>query len=138
MNLVTIRMIIDVAGALEAGAPEGSLFMFDNRRLAGSRFQSTNRLHTAVSPGDRIVWLLSPIECEVYVALERIDMPGDFCEISQQTYEGTNIVYWAGTVKKPVGELPYDITFRVGTPENKMTTNRTARLIDAIQNGPHG
>lgn len=132
MNLVTIRIIIDAASALEAGSPQGSFFMFDDRRLAGSRFQRTDHLHTAVSPGDRIIWLLSPIECEVYAALTAIDICNDLCQVSPRTFEGTSIVYWEGEVKQAVDDLPYGMTFEIGGAKVSMTTDCASRLIDAV------
>lgn len=132
MSKISIRMIIDVVSALEAKTLHGSLFMFDDRRLAGSQFQGTDHLHSAVAPEDQIIWLPSPIECEVYMALTEIDIPSDICEVSSHTYEDTDILYWTGVVRKPVGSLPYRMTFEVGNQKTKMTTNYTHRLINAL------
>lgn len=134
MSEVSIRMIIDPATALEAGTPHGSLFMFDNRRRAGSLGQRTDHLQTAVAPNDIITWVLLPIECEVYVELEEINIDKEFCEVSSHYYPGTNVRYWTGKVKKAVGDLPYSMTFKVGRRHILMSTDSTARLIDAAKN----
>lgn len=136
MSEVSIRMIIDPATALEAGTPHGSLFMFDNRRRAGSQGQRTDRLQTAVAPNDIITWVLLPIECEVYVELAGINIDKDLCEVSSHYYPGTNVRYWTGKVKKAVGDLPYSMTFEVGRRHIQMSTDSTARLIDPVKTTP--
>lgn len=131
MRQITIRLVVDVVSVLETESLTRHLFMFDNNRLHGSIDQNTSHLATAVAPGDQIIWSVVPIECEAYAALSAVDVPAEFVEVTKNTYPGTNVSYWTGVVKKPVGDLSYGLTFELGTRTNTVSTDRTSRLIDA-------
>lgn len=135
MRQITIRLVIDVVSALETETLTGHLYMFDNNRLHGSLNQNTGSLATAVAPGDQIIWSVVPIECEAYAALSAIDVPAEFCEVTKSTYPGTNVSYWIGVVKQPVDDLPYALTFELGTKSTTMRTDGSSRLINANGKG---
>lgn len=132
MSFVTIRVIIDVASALETQSLENCLFMFDNRRLAGSTGEKTNQLCTVVSPGEQIMWTVMPFECEAYVALKNICFEGnDLFEAKERSFENTNVHYWELTTPKPppkdaangpayIYSMEFDVGDRNGNVELKV------------------
>lgn len=133
MKTINVRLVVDAAGALEAGTLAGYLYMMDDNRLGGSLEQGTAALATAVTTGDRIVWTLLPIECETHAAVHEIALPADICEVRREIYSGTDVSYWVGRVKQPVGDLPYGLTLELGSRAYTLDTGAAARLIDAAE-----
>ncbi|QIG95540.1 hypothetical protein [Bradyrhizobium sp. 6(2017)] len=137
MKAISVRMVVDVLAALETDTLAGSLYMIDNNRLGGSRNQATAALATAVAPGDRIIWTLVPIECETHAAVRAIELPAEICEVRRETYPGSDISFWVGSVKQPVGNLPYVLTLELGSRTRTLHNGTDARLIEAaLQTSP--
>jgi hypothetical protein len=127
--MISIKAIIDVVGALSSGTLSDSLHLFDDNRRGGSNNQGTYRLATAVKKGDQILWTIAPLECEAYAEITAIALPADICEVTRQTYPGTAIAYWIGTVKETVEDLPYSITMSLGHAGFSLTSDYGPRLI---------
>lgn len=137
MKTINVRMVVDVVGALEADTLAGHLYMIDDNRLGGSRDQATAALATATTPGDRIIWTLLPIECETHAAIGAIELPAQICEVRRETYPGSDICYWVGLVKQPVGDLLYGLTLELGSRTRTLTKGADARLINAALQASH-
>ncbi|MGY4566974.1 hypothetical protein [Bradyrhizobium sp. USDA 3256] len=135
---INILLVVDVVAALEADTLAGSLYMIDDNRLGGSRNQATAGLATSVAPGDEIIWTLLPIECENHAAIRAIKLPAEICEVRRETYPESDVSYWVGTVKQPVGDLPYGLTLELGSRMRTLDNGTDARLIDAALNASPG
>jgi hypothetical protein len=127
--MISIKAIIDVVKALTSGTLSDSVHLFDDNRRGGSSNQGTYRLATAVKKGDQILWTIAPLECEAYAEITAITLPPDICEVTRQTYPGTSIAYWIGTVKETVEDLPYSITMNLGHAGFSLTSDYGPRLI---------
>ncbi|WP_375791426.1 hypothetical protein ACE102_47590 (plasmid) [Bradyrhizobium sp. vgs-9] len=131
MKTINVRMVVDAVAALEANTLAGLLYMIDDNRLGGSRNQATAGLATAVTPGDRIIWTLLPIECETHAAVRAIELPAEICEVRRETYPESDVSYWVGSVKQPVGDLPYRLALELGSRTRTLDKGADPRLIDA-------
>jgi hypothetical protein len=127
--MINVKSIIDVVGALDDNTLAGNCYLYDDNRRGGSLNQGTHKLATAVKKGDQIIWTVTPMECEAYADITAINVPHDICEVKRYTYDGTAIVYWLGTVKEAVDDLPYSITLNVGSHSFSMTCDHGSRLI---------
>jgi hypothetical protein len=125
----TITSVIDVVGALATDSLDGQVYFMDTNKENGSKEQGTDQLKTMVSKGDRLVWIITPLECEAYAAIEDITIDISYCKPERNFYDGTNISYWVGTVKKNVSLLPYSIKFKVGTRDEPIATTSSLCLI---------
>lgn len=120
---ITIASVVDVVGVLATDSLSGQAYFMDTNKANGSTGQGTENLKTVVTKGDRLVWTVTPLEVEAYVAIDDIVIDKDYCEPKQSTYEGTDITYWTGTVKKDMTLTPYSIKFKVGTRAEPIATD---------------
>lgn len=125
----TIASVIDVVGALATDSLNGQVYFMDTNKANGSTNQGTENLRTAVSKGDRLVWTVIFLECEAYAAIDDIIIDKDYCEPKKETYEGTDVSYWVGIVKKDVTLTPYSIKFKVGTRDEPIATASSLCLV---------
>ncbi|MDY7047252.1 MAG: hypothetical protein RPG89_01135 [Microcystis panniformis WG22] len=126
---ITIASVIDVVGILATDSTEGQVYFMDTNKRNGSVGQGTEQLKTAVEKGDRLVWMVQPLECEAYAAIDDIIIDKEFCEPEKKTYEGTDISFWVGTVKKDITVTSYSVKFKVGTRAKSIATAPTLCLI---------
>jgi hypothetical protein len=124
MSIATIRVVLDVAAALDQEQLGGHLYMIDDQRLKGSQNQATDHLSTAVSSGDTIIWSIAPIECEVHADIQSIKIPPEVCEVERRFYPNTSISYWVGSVKAAAGgQFPYELVLEVGSEHHVMSNS---------------
>ncbi|WP_067467971.1 hypothetical protein [Actinomadura macra] len=124
---VSITAVVDPVAALAAGSMQGSLYLYDTNKAAGSSGFGTAELRTRVRAGDRLLWNVVVLECETYAAIDGIEIDERVCEPERKVYPGTDIVYWTGTVKRAVTEpVPYRLRFRLGTVAEPFTTPESA------------
>jgi hypothetical protein len=126
---ITIASVIDVVGALATDSLNGEIYFMDTNKENGSKEQGTDQLKTMVSTGDRLVWTVTFLECEAYAAIDDIVIDKSYVEPKKEIYEGTDVSYWVGTIKKNVSFLPYSIKFKVGTREESIATTSSLCLI---------
>ncbi|MDL2269644.1 hypothetical protein LJC41_06745, partial [Desulfosarcina sp. OttesenSCG-928-G17] len=106
--------------------------LIDNRGGRGSRDENTDRLQTAVGRSDKkIIWVSSPIECEVSCELTRVEMrtAGDLYRLEKKTYNGTNQPYWVAHVMAPPRDAEYRLVLTLG--ENIEMASTRAMLVKA-------
>ncbi|MDJ0511022.1 MAG: hypothetical protein QNJ64_17465 [Crocosphaera sp.] len=125
----TIASVIDVVGALATDSLSGQVYFMDTNKAGGSQNQGTENLRTVVKKGDRLVWTVIFLECEAYAAIDDIIIDKDCCEPKKEFYEGTDVSYWVGTVKKDVTITPYSVKFKVGTRAEPIETESSLFLI---------
>lgn len=117
-NTITIVSIIDNVSALAQGALDKNIYLLDNNKSNGSTGLGTDELKTRVQPGDILVWTVTSIEPELYVGITDIVMDKEYCNPRKQFYEGTDVAYWVGRVKKEiVDQLRYEVKYKLGTRE---------------------
>jgi hypothetical protein len=133
---ISISAVVDVVGALASGSLGGNLYLLDTNRDNGSTGAGTETLRTRVQAGDRVQWSVFALECEAYAAIADIVIDRDFCEVEKRTYPGTDVTYWAGTVKKDDGAVPYDIKFTLGTRTEPVMTQSTPFLVSGASTPP--
>ena len=126
---ITIASVIDVVGALANDSLSGQVYFMDTNKANGSTHQGTENLRTVVKKGDRLVWTVIFLECEAYVAIDDIIIDKDCCEPKKEFYEGTDVSYWVGTVKKDVTITPYSVKFKVGTRAEPIATDSSLCLV---------
>jgi hypothetical protein len=129
--MISINCRLDVLGALDEGTLTENLFMFDNRRMQGSRDEGTIQLATAVNEGDRILWTLTPLEVESFAEIAAIHIPPEICEPAQGYYVGSTVSYWFGTIKKAVDKIHYSLVVRLGPSHQQLTLDEGPSLIGA-------
>lgn len=128
--MITIKSVIDVAAVLDTQALDNNLYLYDSNRRSGSKREGTSQLATAVKKGDRIAWVMAPLECEIYTEIVQIGIPSAICEVVSHVFPGTNIVYWTGTVKKAItDEIKYSITYGLGPTRLQVATVEGPSLV---------
>lgn len=128
MTDITIRLVIDVIGALESGALSPNVYLFDSNRRGGSTGHGTAALATSAAVGDRLIWTIAPMECETFCEIAAIDLPEALCTVKREVFAGTNVSYWTGAVLGPVDDLPYTIALGIGHRGRTMTLDDGPRL----------
>jgi hypothetical protein len=123
---ISITAVVDVVGALATRGLSGNLYLLDTNKTGGSTGIGTEELKTKVKKGDQLLWTVLPLECEAYASIDDIMIDSAVCEVEQRTYPGTDISYWAGTVKKDIDAIPYQISFKLGTRIEPITTASSA------------
>ncbi|MEB3277593.1 MAG: hypothetical protein VKK42_01560 [Lyngbya sp.] len=126
---ITIASVIDVVGALATDSLNGQVYFMDTNKANGSTEQGTENLKTVVQKGDRLVWTVIFLECEAYAAIDDIIIDKDYCEPKKEFYEGTDVSYWIGTVKKDVTMTRYSVKFKVGTRAEPIETSSSLCLV---------
>ncbi|MFZ1026074.1 MAG: hypothetical protein WAN66_07630 [Limnoraphis robusta] len=126
---ITIASVIDVVGALATDSLNGQVYFMDSNKANGSTEQGTENLKTMVQKGDRLVWTVIFLECEAYAAIDDIIIDKDYCEPKKEFYEGTDVSYWIGTVKKDVTMTRYSVKFQVGTRAEPIETTSSLCLV---------
>jgi hypothetical protein len=126
---ITIATVVDVVGALATDSLSGQIYFMDTNQSNGSTGQGTENLKTAVEQGDRLVWTITFLECEAYAAIDEIVIDRDYCDPEKKIYEGTDVSYWSGTIKKDVKSIPYNIRFKLGTRADSITTASPLYLV---------
>ena len=101
----------------------------DNNQANGSIGQGTEQLITAVANGDKVVWFVQPLECEAYADIDDIVIDKEYCEPEKKTYEGTDVSYWEGFIKKDVAMIPYSVKFKVGTRAESIATDSVLYFV---------
>jgi len=123
MATISITTLIDVLGALTHDTLSGSLYMMDNNKANGSTDLGTEFLKTSARKGDRLVWTVGALEAESRARIVAIEIDEEYCAPREKTYEGTDVTYWVGTVKKRIDKtLPYALKLKVATRDAEMTT----------------
>lgn len=137
MTDITIRLVIDVIGALESGVLAPNVYLFDNNRRGGSTGHGTAALDTSAAVGDRLIWTIAPMECGTYCEIAAIDLPEALCTVKREVFAGTNVSYWTGAVFGHVDDLPYTIALGIGHYGLTMTLENGPRLsVPAIEVPP--
>ncbi|WP_413756092.1 hypothetical protein [Streptomyces sp. MMBL 11-3] len=127
---ISITAVVDIVGALATGTVHDNLYFYDTNKAGGSTGFGTEQLRTRVRSGDQLLWGVLALECEAYVAIDRIDIDPELCEPERRTYPGTDVAYWIGTVKKDaVPDTPYQIRFKLGSRDQPLTTTLSPSLV---------
>jgi hypothetical protein len=132
MTTVSVTAVVDCVAALATRSLDGNMYMYDTNRLGGSTGFGTEEAQTLVRKGDQVVWTVHPLECEAYVAIDSILIDPTVCAPEEKVYEGTDISYWTGTVKKNApAAVPYQIRLRIGTRTEPISGTRSAALVSS-------
>jgi hypothetical protein len=132
VSTITIKAVVDTVAALASDDLAGQVYLMDNNRLNGSTHEGTEVLKTAVKNGDEIIWVVALLECEASVRITRIDIDKEFCEPKPNVYEGTNVTYWLGVIKKDLdGDVPYNLGFHLASKTEEMIMPSSPCLIRA-------
>ncbi|MCX6461371.1 MAG: hypothetical protein NTZ03_13825 [Actinobacteria bacterium] len=130
MTDVVIKMTIDVLAALHEDRLDGNMFAFDTARSAGSHGLGTSALATAVKPGDRLLWLLIPLECEAEATIDGISIPGMLAAPRTETESSImETSAWHCSVGTIDEALPYSITLTLGRNGRELTLVDSLSLI---------
>ncbi|NET03370.1 MAG: hypothetical protein F6K16_01255 [Symploca sp. SIO2B6] len=122
MATITIATVIDAVGALTADTLSGSTYLMDTNKMYGSIGVGTENLQTLVNKDDELIWTVWALEVEVYVAIKDIIIDSKYCQPEEMKYDGTDISYWVGEVKRNIREpVSYQIKFQVGNRKETMT-----------------
>jgi len=114
---ITIISTIDVVSALSDGSLDNNIYLLDNNKAKGSTGEGTGALRSMVQPGDVLVWTVMPIEPEIYVSITDVQIDPAYCEARQGVYGSTGVHYWTGRIKQAVTELPYQLSYKIGSSE---------------------
>ena len=120
-NTITITAVVDIVAALASETLSGNFYMLDTNKLNGSTGIGTENLRTVVKKGDKLIWNVFALECEAYACIDEIIIDRNYCEPERKAYDGTDFVYWAGTVKKDIKVLAYNLKFKLGSRSEAMS-----------------
>lgn len=120
-------VIVDVVKALGHGTLEGSVYLYDNNRDNGSVGEGTGDLSPlllfaetdAAKPDIEVMWNIIALEPEAFAELSHVAVDGDYMEVKQCTYAGSDVGYWIGRVKKRFKELTCEISVKLGNHEQE-------------------
>jgi hypothetical protein len=133
METIAIVSVVDVAAALAADTLTGSIYLMDNNKANGSTDEGSEVLKTKVRKGDQLVWVCVPLECEAHVSITAVDIDEkyrEYCNPTQGTYPGTNVVYWLGEIRKDLEvAIPYNLKFQLGSRKSDMAMTAFPSLI---------
>lgn len=117
-----IIVMVDVVGALANETLDGAIWLVDSNKSGGSAEEGTGHLRTAVKKGDELIWTAMSLECEAFAAIEAIEIDPAYCEVKRGVYEGTDVSYWLGKIKKEPGSsvVPYNLQVRLGSRADTM------------------
>lgn len=111
---ITILGFVDVAQALADSSLDNNLYWLDNNSGAGSLYQGTDHLKTAVKNGDSVQWIISGLEVETRA---------DIVKLAGKVEEIANIVsvpiapgvnFWIGQIiTTATGLFQYNVTLKV-------------------------
>ncbi|GAA3006909.1 hypothetical protein [Streptosporangium longisporum] len=133
---VTITAVVDPVAALASENLDGSLYLYDTNRPAGSTGFGTPELHSRVRKGDTLLWNVIPLECETYVSLADVEIDPQIAEPEQKVYPGTDIVFWTAEVKQDLTEpVPYRLSFLLGTVTTPFTPTGRPALAGSAGDG---
>ncbi|NRB39911.1 MAG: hypothetical protein HRU20_15825 [Pseudomonadales bacterium] len=140
MRTISIVCVVDVAGVLARNKMSGNHYLVDNNKVNGSTEEGTEVLKTKVSKGDKVVWVAQPLETESFASIEGILIDKDYCNPKKKYYEGTNVSYWVGIVKKDTDqhEIPYNLQFKVGSRAEEMLSSAIPTLVIIKEENPRG
>jgi hypothetical protein len=130
MKMISIISVVDVVGALANNTLSGNIYLVDNNKTGGSTGEGTEALSTSVKENDEVVWIVQSLECEANANIEGILIDSACCEPQKKFYEGTDVSYWVGKIKKGAkqGEYPYSLQFKVGSRIEDMATSAIPML----------
>lgn len=131
MKMISIVCVIDVVGALANNTLSENIYLVDNNKINGSTQEGTEFLKTMVQEGDDIVWVIQPLECEAHASIENVLIDNDYCTPEKKYYQGTDVCYWTGKIKKGINidEIPYSLQLKVGSRVDLMASNSTPKLV---------
>lgn len=129
MKTIVITSLVDVIGMLSNDSLDKNLYLMDNNRADGSTDQGTDMLKTKVQKGDQIIWTTMSLEPEAYASITGIDINHEYCEPQEQIYQGSDVVYWAGIIKKDISSIPYKIFYNIGTRSENVSTSNSPSFI---------
>jgi hypothetical protein len=129
MATTTILCLVDVVGALSTATLQGTLYLMDDNQPRGVPRNASGTLTTRVRAKDLLIWTDTQMEVETDVALVGVwGIPPDICVPTPVLLQGTDLVYWQGTVLRDfTGVVPYWLDFSVeGVP---MRTPGSSTLV---------
>lgn len=129
MTTINIIVNVDVVGALSEENLTGNLYLIDNNKDGGSTKLGTGVLNTRVKKDDVVLWNVMAIEPEAYTSVTGIEIDSEYCQVTQRTYEGSDVTYWEGIVQKEPTSLPYTLTLALGSREEEMVTSESPCLV---------
>lgn len=118
-----VMVVVDVVSALASESLDDAVWLVGSEPRGGSTGNGTRHLQTTVAVGDELLWTVMSLECEAFASIEAIRIDPAYCTVTSGVYEGTDIRYWLGTVRKNPGKavVPYGIEFRLGSRRDVMT-----------------
>ncbi|HJQ36976.1 MAG TPA: hypothetical protein VKB93_07545 [Thermoanaerobaculia bacterium] len=123
-----IVAVVDVVSALATDTIDGAVWLLDSNKDGGSTGEGTGLLTTTVQEGDELIWTTMSLECEAFAAIDAIEIDPTYCDVSRETYPGTDIAYWLGRVLKDPGasRVPYNLRFALGSRVSRMSLSGPA------------
>lgn len=121
---ITVLAVVDVVAILANDSLEGNLYLFDNNRDNDSEREGTEHLKTKIKfEGEEstvnLMWTLMPLESEAFAYISDIVSDDPAFEVHCETYPGSDIIYWRGTVKDTFQQLTYRLSIKVGDREKE-------------------
>ncbi|GEM_PF-7060674 len=117
MHDVIVKIYVDVLEALQHGSLSGAVFAFDSRSYRGSWGLGSDELMTVVRPGDRISWAVLSLECEAFVNVREMELPG---WLAVEHVRDAQRDYWRATVVGEVVTARYAMEFEIGRYGRRM------------------
>ncbi|MCK4763579.1 MAG: hypothetical protein KAW12_15370 [Candidatus Aminicenantes bacterium] len=134
MKTISIITVVDIVGVFASGTLSKNIYMIDNNKANGSTDEGTGVLKTMVEEGDILVWIVQALEPEAYASITGIEIEKEYCEPKQKPYEGTDITFWVGRVKKNLKAVPYNLKIKVGNRDKELLTPNPPYLIGRLTN----
>lgn len=111
---ITIIGFVDVAQVLADSSLDNNLYWLDNNSGAGSLYQGTNHLKTAVKNGDTVQWIVSGLQVETRADIVKLAGPLEGIANIASVPIAPGINFWIGQIStNATGLFQYDVTLKV-------------------------
>jgi hypothetical protein len=123
-EVISILLVVDVVGALSSGALDGNIYLFDSNRRNGSTGEGTQELTTKLhaAKGEvAVLWNIISLDPEAFVSISNIQTDSKYMDAVSHTYEGSDVEYWTGTVKKDFRSLCCRFFIKLGSCDTEFT-----------------
>lgn len=127
---VTILGMLDVAQALADNSLENNLYWLDNNKAAGSLYQGTGHLRTAIRKGDVVQWVVSGLEVETVADIVGITGAAAAVANPVATPIAPGFSLWLGQIAATgSGIYSYDVALKV---ESRTMTASAQLALDVL------
>lgn len=131
-DFVVVKVFVDVLAALHQERMSGNVFAFDANRPYGSAGQGTDQIATVVRRGDQLLWVPLSLECEAFVDIVDVAIPG----LAAKQVPVLGAACWTARPPVPTDPIRYRLTFELGHLGRQLELDTFALVAPPTPNSP--